>query len=667
MQRGRRPTRPAGRAALVALGWLLWASGLVCGWLLLVSCGGSGSNVRRVDGDIAQLDAQLDSTLGGDALTDLAAGDSVPDLSLSDGIDDSRPPLDGDPPDLGLDVAGDLDSDGGGDHEVGTSDGNEPGDAELDASDATALEDADPSDGSDVVTSDSGTTDPEGVTVWPSILEPGASATIRYSGVLSGKSAVSLHYGFNGWNQTSASGFQSEDTGGNLNYFRRVAMVQVAPGVFEVSLDLPSDARALHMAFVSNDGGVESWDNNAGLDYNRAIVFPYIGPYLNWNGVAKPPSGLVITFQSGYPCAGRLEYGATAGLGNELVDVSPRRVHHYRLAGLAAGSTLYYLVGCGARTSSLFSYAVPPKATESFRFLALSDMQDNGDDGRWLNTAQVIAKSHGDARFMLIAGDMCWNDNPGHWWQFFDKGRAVFGWLPLVPALGNHDTPTVDSNPDSSTFERFFDLENGTGDETTYRLDFGHASIFALNSERPGDFVFDSGSQFDFVKSSLASLASAPPTWVFAFWHIPPYNVGVRHSSQQGDFRDLTSLFDGALDWVFCGHEHLYQRMKPLRYNAQLVSSYGRTLSDGVGYLVLPPAGVRVSSEILSEGDPKGYYRDRLAYPLPESGQTLVPSENGFVVVTVNGASITIQTIGLGSADQSQLPHVLDELSYTKP
>jgi hypothetical protein len=231
----------------------------------------------------------------------------------------------------------------------------------------------------------------------------------------------------------------------------------------------------------------------------------------------------------------------------------------------------------------------------------------------------------------------------------------------MMPAPGNHDTPGVGSSPDTTHFEELF------GPATYHAFNAGHAAFIALNSERPNDFAMSGGEQHAWVSAQLSNGDIAGADWLFAFWHIPPYNAGDRHWSEQGSFRDLTALFDGVVDWVFCGHEHLYQRTLPLRYNAQIANAYGRGPSDGVGYLIVPPAGVWPGTELIPHDDPKGYYRDRLAYPQVAPPSNTAPSEVGFVIVELEGKTIALTTWGMGTIETPLPAHVVDQASYTKP
>jgi hypothetical protein len=264
---------------------------------------------------------------------------------------------------------------------------------------------------------------------------------------------------------------------------------------------------------------------------------------------------------------------------------------------------------------------------------------------------------------------MAYNDKPGHWWTFFDKGRSLLSTVPIMPVPGNHDTPGVETTNNLRHFVGFFDLPwaegAGTSSDSRWFLQVGPAALLGFNSEDPDGYVPDGGNQYDWAGETLAKIDA---TWAFAAWHNPPYNAGTRHYLEQLQFRGLTEHFQDTLDWVFCGHEHLAQRLYPMRFNAVIASSgeYGRGADQGVGYLIAPPAGNAPATEIVAADSPDARYRDRLAFPTFGSEDHTVESELGFVRVEVNGEDFTMRIYGMGDLDVHRAAHVREELSYTR-
>lgn len=569
----------------------------------------------------------------------------APDASPADGGTDAT-----------ADVVPDVTDDGPG--EVGGEAGVEAGeDAPLDG----------PLDGpSDVVEEvDAGEAWAElgsGVWVSPARPAPGDTLRIRYEGVLASATSVVAHYGYNGWNEVAGTGATGKDDGtGNLDYFLNLSLTSSGSS-HEGQVLLPAGARAIHMVFRADQGGSEVWDNHDRRDYNLGVDFPYLGPFLTWEPTSLPSEALVVHFHTGMRCEGFVQYGQ--GSPTTLVKGSEGFMHHIVLSGLTADTTYSYRVGCtGHAPSGTFTFRTAPASGSALTFAVASDSQDSGETARWSDVATEIEAK--DPSFVVFSGDMAWNDKPGLWWTFFDKGRSLLAGRPLLAVPGNHDTPTVGSDPDTSSFIWLFGLD--TAPPLARTLIWGPATFLLMSSETPGDFVQASGVQYLWAQQELSGLGSRP--WVFVSLHVPPYNAGARHTAQQGAFRDLTQLFDGVVDWVFTGHEHLYQRMKPMRYNGIIAPSalYGRGSQDGVGYLITPPAGAWPESTVVAWDGATAHYRNRLAYPVPVEQQNTVASEQGFTIVQLQDKQITLRSYGMGTTVAPAALHVVDEVTYTKP
>lgn len=511
------------------------------------------------------------------------------------------------------------------------------------------------------------------VVVTPEMPTPGTTVTIRYFGKYRDRNNLYIHYGFNGWNYVNdALNLRRQDDSGNVNWYKEKALVAHPDGGFSTTVYIPNDARVLHCVFYTLEGSSRLWDNNGGRDFAVAARYPLIGPFLTWNDQARSHNGIVINFETARPCLGRVDYGLTTALGSSVTERSADTMHHLALTGLAPGTTYYYRISDDrGNQGAVHSFRTARQDDNNFRFAVLADMQDNGDDRRWSDVAAEVLANHNNVAFLVVVGDMPWDDEAGHWWTFFDKGRTLFAGKAIMPALGNHDTPTVGSNPDSSSFLRYFALPTASGSAEYYDFAWGTARFLSLNSEVPAQFAVNGGVQYAWAADRIAHFASGADgttDWMFAYWHIPPYDAAARHYTQQGAFRDITGLFDGAVDWVFCGHEHLYQRIKPMRYNAWLAPSgqYGNGSQDGVAYLVVPPAGNYPSNEIIHYDWSKAYYRDRVAWPTFGSYDNHVTSEVGFVTVDISGRSIDVRTWFMGTLSSPRSAYVWDRVQYSK-
>jgi hypothetical protein len=321
-------------------------------------------------------------------------------------------------------------------------------------------------------------------------------------------------------------------------------------------------------------------------------------------------------------------------------------------------------------SSETFSFVTAEASASDYEFLVLSDAQDDGDSLRWGDVAAELAASYPEARFILFAGDLAIIDNAGYWWIFFDRARDLLSGRALMPAPGNHDTPSFASSTDISSFLRYFDLPYDTEGDAWYGFDYGNAHFLALDSENTPSLAIG-GEQYVFAQEDLAACGAGDArAWehVFSYFHVPPYNAAPRHGAEQALVRDVTGLFDGVVDWHFSGHEHLYQRTLPLRYNGVIAPSgeYGvgeeEGDEDGVGYIVLPPAGAWPDMNLIRSDDPEARRRERLAYPVVGPTETAVDSEIGFVVARVEGSTLSLETWGMGTTREAEAPHLKDHV-----
>ena len=528
--------------------------------------------------------------------------------------------------------------------------------------------------------------DPDGLQVDPEIaaldpyvqpdvwLEPyppaaGEAVTVHYRGPLGAEDDLVLKYGFNGWGPYSDREQSYQYESWLRLYYEESAMTRIDSSTWEAEILLPEDARAVHMTFSASSDDGDLTDDNDGQHYAASVGFPYLGPWLTWSDQAPPASGVVISWETDLPCLGVVGYGASEALGTLVAGDETDTMHHVTLSGLDADTTWYYRVyDSSGRESALYTFHTAPTSPEAFTFLAMSDMQEEDEDGRWGDVASQARAEVPEAAFLLAPGDLTEADHPAGWWFFFDRGGVLLPWVPIVPVPGNHDVP-YSSEVDLTSFRRYFPVEWQGDEETWYALDYGPLRVLGLNSELE-DSLSDGEAQHHFVSEQLnaCALSDTLCQWVIATWHIGPYNAGQRHYLESDDFRETTALFQGRVDWHISGHEHLYQRMQPLRYEADIAPSgaYGRGEDDGVGYMVLPPAGNTPSNDVVSSGSSYASLRDLLAWPAVSGEEDEVASEIGFVVVQVETNRLDFTTWGMGTQSQEQEPHVVETVTMNR-
>jgi hypothetical protein len=504
--------------------------------------------------------------------------------------------------------------------------------------------------------------------VWVTPTEPlpGQDVTVHYTGWLLETDSVTMRLSFNGDNKIEdyKDELTCREAERNTVCSLDLEMQRNLQTEYRARLQLPSDARVMHMSFFEDEGDFDTWDDNDDLKYHWAVEFPSIGPYLTWTEGLDPSEGVVVNFTTDVACLGTVEFGPDETLGNEVLGEEPSTIHHITLDGLQPDTRYHYRVrDSQGRLSPIHSFETLPREPSSYRFVVLADLQDDGEDAHFSEVVDAVIDTVPDAAFMVAPGDLAFCDRPGPWWTFFDTGEALFSTRVMLPAPGNHDLTELSNE----SYRRYFPA-SASGDETRYRIDVGSASFLSLDSE-DDEGLLEGSEQLLWLGAQLEALAGdADRTWAFAFWHRPPYTVDWRHAEDMEALRPLVEHFDGVIDWHFSGHDHLYQRSIPLRWEAEPAPSgqYGNGETDGVGYIVVPSGGDATYSRIVPEGHPRSECRQLMAYPTIEEGQSEVDSELGFVAVTLDGPSIQIETWALGTLEDPVPPHLIDSVSYTK-
>ena len=206
-----------------------------------------------------------------------------------------------------------------------------------------------------------------------------------------------------------------------------------------------------------------------------------------------------------------------------------------------------------------------PNKESSVRFVVIGDTGTG--TGQQLELANVMVRYRQTFpfEFVLLVGDNMYGSEKAA--DYKVKFENIY--KPLLDqqvkfyaALGNHD----ESN------QRFYEFFNMEGQEY-YRFKKGNASFYALNSN------YMDKKQVDWLKEKLAADTA---TWKIAFFHHPPYSSGGKHGSDTKLRQVVEPIFlKHAVDVVFNGHEHFYERIKPQQGIYYFISGSGGKLRKG--------------------------------------------------------------------------------------
>jgi predicted phosphodiesterase len=225
----------------------------------------------------------------------------------------------------------------------------------------------------------------------------------------------------------------------------------------------------------------------------------------------------------------------------------------------------------GQRTPTVSQFA-KNAVTEAERIVSLPNAEGSikfaavGDTGRGtrvqyeLGAMMAAYQEKFQYDTIILTGDnMYYDQKPEDYVKKFELPyKALIDRdVKFYASLGNHDEPN----------QRNYKLFNMDGKEY-YKLVKGDASFYALNT------VQLDKKQIDWFISELEKDTS---NWKIAFFHHPPYSSAGRHGSDEKIREALHPLFiKYGVDVVFTGHDHTYERIKPM---------------DGIQYFVTGAGG----------------------------------------------------------------------------
>src|SRR2546422_7518340 len=170
------------------------------------------------------------------------------------------------------------------------------------------------------------------------------------------------------------------------------------------------------------------------------------------------------------------------------------------------------------------------------------------------------------ADFVLHVGDVMYDF--GFDTEFFVPYRDLLARIPFWMTVGNHDVATAGGVPWSGFF--LTPANNPAGVPHYYSFDAGNAHVAVIDSNQS---TIPGSPQYTFLDHDLAASTAL---WKFVAFHHTIYSSGTVHGSNLPIRANLVPLFDRrAVDIVFMGHEHNYERTFPLRANQVVAPGAG--------------------------------------------------------------------------------------------
>jgi len=270
------------------------------------------------------------------------------------------------------------------------------------------------------------------------------------------------------------------------------------------------------------------------------------GPYLQ-NLTA---TSVTIMWQSERPCRGAVAFGPDSALSDTVWENAEATIHAVRLSGLEPGKAYRYrAVSCEGRSASGEFRTADPRDT-SYTFAVYGD--NKNAPFNHLRIAERILDKR--PAFVVHVGDLVNRGYVDKQWDllFFWPASRLMAEVPLYVALGNHERHA----------KQFFDLFALPGNEQWYSFDFGNGHFVVLDSDLK--YLREGSEQLQWLVEDLRRNRA---TWTFVFFHHPPFTAGGNYYRKDRLERKrlLYPIFEQyGVDLVFNGHDHDYERSRPI-------------------------------------------------------------------------------------------------------
>ncbi len=356
-------------------------------------------------------------------------------------------------------------------------------------------------------------------------------------------------------------------------------------------------------------------------------------PYLQSVGTTSA----LVAFRTGVSCTPFVRFGEGSDISRTATATAAGWQHAVKLSGLLPGRTYSYVVeACGSVTGvRRFQTATGPETTR-VHFTAMGDFGTGGSNQAKVLQQLTPARA---GEFLLTLGDNAYSSGTEAEFQsnMFKPMAALLREVPLFPTPGNHEYVTNAGKPYLDNF--YLPANNPAKSERYYSFDWGPVHFVSLDSNCRSFTLTDCTTALQ--KAWLAQdLAATSRPWKVVFFHHPPWSSG-EHLSSTAMRRDYAPLFEQyGVDLVLTGHDHNYERTRPMKGDA--VAPAG---TRGVPYIVVGSGGATLRAFGIASQPSWTAFRDN--------------TNMGYLDVVVDGGTLTTKFITASGT-------VRDSLTLTK-
>jgi hypothetical protein len=271
--------------------------------------------------------------------------------------------------------------------------------------------------------------------------------------------------------------------------------------------------------------------------------------------------GLTFAFISGFNQSGEVVRMHET----HLCGLTPDTEYSYRVGGVAADGSESW--------SPTYSFRTAPPANTS-QEVVIANLGDSRDGYDILAKFIDLAAAE-SPDLILFSGDAVTVGAVQLEWDiFFEVGEELFASAPLIGAHGNHDVNAIN----------YYSQWAMPGDEENFGFDYGPVHVTVLN-DTPLIQNDIEGAAAEMLDADMGANADRP--WKILMHHRPIWSASTRHGSDELLLEAWGPLIDEHhVDLVLAGHDHDYERSKPMKGSA-----VQQTAATGTIYVVSGGAG----------------------------------------------------------------------------
>ncbi|RKH98943.1 discoidin domain-containing protein [Corallococcus sp. AB038B] len=401
-----------------------------------------------------------------------------------------------------------------------------------------------------------------------------------------------------------------------------------------------SSRSARYVRITVNGNTVNDWNSIAEVRACAASAPPSSSdsgptlPRLPYLQSVKQTSA-IVAFRTASTCNPTVRYGEGTSLTSSVSAGMSGTRHAVKLDGLSAGRTYGYVVeACGSKTGLRgFQTSTTSSATKA-HFTAMGDFGTGGS--MQAKVMAVMNTPQWRSELLLALGDNAYPNGTDAEFQehLFKPMAGLLREVPMFATPGNHEYVTNQAQPYLDNM--YLPANNPQGSERYYSFDWGPVHFISLDSNCAVGLASADRCTLAAQKAWAESdLAANTRPWTVAFFHHPSWSSG-EHGSQLTMRRQFGPLFEKyGVDLVLTGHDHDYERSKPM-YGDNVASSTQR----GIPYLVVGSGGATLRPFATSQPAWTAL-RDNQAY--------------GFLDVSVDGGTLTARLITSSNAVRDTL------------